>query len=147
MIYHSDIETFQHSRECWNVKAPTPSFWYSSYYMDYIHIEKLIFRGKHGHFEKERRVEQEFAVSVKLGVDTLIAAKSDTLADTIDYGEVKNKIQTILEGNSKYLLEKLAEEIAQKILEDVRIKTVELTIQKPEVWDNGLPGVTISRTK
>lgn len=115
--------------------------------MDYIHIDKLIFRGKHGHFEKERRVEQEFAVSVKLGVDTFIASKSDNLADTIDYGEVKNKIGAVLEGNSRYLLEKLAEEIVQKILEDVRIHTVELTIQKPEVWGNGLPGVTISRAR
>jgi len=27
--------------------------------MDYIHIDKLVFRGKHGYFAKERRVEQE----------------------------------------------------------------------------------------
>jgi FolB domain-containing protein len=115
--------------------------------MDYIHIDKLVFRGKHGYFAKERRVEQEFALSVKLGVDIAKAGQSDNLADTINYIEVRNTIQSVIEGGSKFLIETLAEEIAQKVLEDKRIQTVELTIQKPEVWHNGVPGVTIVRSK
>ena len=115
--------------------------------MDYIHIDNLLFRGKHGAYAKERAVEQEFEVSVKLGVDISSAAKSDTLADTIDYSEVKNKIQKVIEGNSRYLIEKLAEDIAGQILEDPRIRSAEITIRKPEVWDNGIPGVTVLRTK
>jgi FolB domain-containing protein len=51
--------------------------------MDYIHITNLFFSGKHGYFEKERKVEQEFAIEVKLGFDTVKAGKSDKLADTI----------------------------------------------------------------
>jgi dihydroneopterin aldolase len=115
--------------------------------MDYIHIDKLVFRGKHGCFAKERRVEQEFALSVKLGVDTAKAGHSDNLADTINYSEVKKTIQEVIEGGSRFLIETLAEEIAQKILQDQRIQTVELTIQKPEVWQNGVPGVTIFRSR
>lgn len=115
--------------------------------MDYIHIDKLVFRGKHGYFAQERRVEQEFALSIKLGVDTVKAGKSDKLADTINYSEVRDTIQSVIEGGSKFLIETLAEEIAQKILQDVRIQTVELTIQKPGVWHNGVPGVTIVRSR
>jgi dihydroneopterin aldolase len=115
--------------------------------MDYIHIDKLVFRGKHGYFAKERRVEQEFALSIKLGVDTVKAGHSDKLADTINYMEVRDIIQSVIEGGSKFLIENLAEEIAQKILQDTRIQTVELTIQKPEVWQNGVPGVTIVRSR
>jgi dihydroneopterin aldolase len=115
--------------------------------MDYIHIDNLYVRGKHGVYAKERKVEQEFSIVVKLGVDLDMAGKSDTLAHTVNYSEVKKKIQTVIEGSSRYLIEKLAEDIAVSILEDSRVLTCEITIKKPEVWDNGVPGVTVFRKK
>ena len=113
--------------------------------MDHIHIDNLLFRAKHGAYAKERRIEQEFSVEVTLGVETPLAGKSDKLKDTIDYQKVKNIIQEVIEGSSRYLIEKLAEEIAVRVLKDKRIKNIELTIRKPEVWDNGTPGITIIR--
>ena len=113
--------------------------------MDYLHIDNLFFRAKHGVSAKERRVEQEFAVSVRLSVDASKAGKTDKLEDTVDYQEVKNIIRNVIEGSSRYLVEKLAEEIAARVLKDKRIKTIEITVRKPEVWDNGIPGVTIFR--
>ena len=114
--------------------------------MDYLHLTNLFFRGKHGAYAKERKVEQEFSVEVKLGVDIAKAGQSNKLADTVDYADVKNKIQQVIEGSSRYLIETLAEDIAQNILEDKRILSVEITIKKTTVWDNGVPGVTIVRT-
>src|SRR3989344_1654775 len=114
--------------------------------MDYLHIDNLFFRAKHGVSAKERRVEQEFAVSVRLGVDASKAGKTDKLEDAVDYQEVKNIIASVIEGSSRYLVEKLAEEIAVQVLKDKRVKTIEITVRKPEVWDNGVPGVTIFRT-
>ena len=113
--------------------------------MDHLNIDNLSFRAKHGVSAKERRVEQEFAVSVKLGVDTSKASITDELKDAVDYQEVKNIIASVIEGSSRYLVEKLAEEIAARVLKDKRIKTIEITVRKPEVWDNGIPGVTIFR--
>ncbi len=114
--------------------------------MDYIHIDSLFFKGKHGAYAAERKVEQEFSIEVRLGVDLSRAGKSNKLADTVDYAEVKDKIQQVIEGSSRYLIETLAEDIAQKILEDKRITSAEITIKKAEVWDNGVPGITILRT-
>lgn len=113
--------------------------------MDYLHIDSLLFKGKHGAYAQERSVEQEFAVSVRLGVDVQKACKSDKLDETVNYREVKDKIQAVIEGESRYLIEKMAEEIAIHILEDARIKTVEITLKKNAVWDNGIPGITITR--
>jgi 7,8-dihydroneopterin aldolase/epimerase/oxygenase len=115
--------------------------------MDYIHVDNLRFQGKHGHYERERRLEQEFEVSARLGLSTAPAAGSDKLADTIDYDEVKKEIQQVLEGSSRYLLERLAEDIARALLKDARIGEVQVTIKKTAVWDNGVPGVTITRSK
>ncbi len=113
--------------------------------MDYIHLTNLFFSGKHGYYETERKVEQEFSIEVKLGFDTAKAGKSDKLADTVNYSEIRNKIKEVIEGSSRYLIETLAEDIAAKILEDKRIHSAEITIKKTAVWDNGVPGVTITR--
>jgi 7,8-dihydroneopterin aldolase/epimerase/oxygenase len=113
--------------------------------MDYVHIDNLFFKGKHGVFDHERRVEQEFLVSLRLGVDTAPSGTSDQLADTIDYQHVKDAVAEIIAGTSRYLIEKLAEDIAAKLLEDKRILSAEITIKKTAVWDNGVPGVTITR--
>ena len=113
--------------------------------MDHLHIDNLFFRAKHGVSAKERKVEQEFAIEVMLGVVAPKAGKTDKLKDAVDYQVVKDIIEEVIEGSSRYLVEKLADEIATRVLKDKRIKTIELTIRKPEVWDNGIPGVTILR--
>ena len=113
--------------------------------MDYIHITNLLFRGKHGFYEAELINGQEFLIEIKLGVDTTKAGVSDKLTDTVDYSEIKNKIREVIEGERRYLIEALAEDVARKILEDKRIKSAEVTVKKTKVWDNGIPGVTILR--
>ena len=113
--------------------------------MDYLHIDSLLFKGKHGAYAQERSVEQEFEISVRLGVDVQKACASDKLEETVNYKEVKDKIRAVIEGGSRYLIEKIAEEMAASILEDPRIKTVEITLKKNAVWDNGIPGITIIR--
>ncbi len=113
--------------------------------MDIIHIDNLIFSGKHGVYEKERNLEQEFEVSVVLSFDVSRAALSDKISDTIDYSEAKKAVRGVIEGSSCYLIEKLARDIADKLLGDTRIESVKVTVRKIHVWDNGIPGVTITR--
>jgi dihydroneopterin aldolase len=115
--------------------------------VDYIHINNLKIRGKHGVYEEERKVEQEFELTLKLGVgDTSGAAKSCELKDAVDYVPIKHEIEKIIKEKSFYLIETLADTIARQVMEDTRIKTLELTINKPEVWDHGVPGLTIFRS-
>lgn len=114
--------------------------------MDYVYIENLRVHGKHGVMERERHVEQEFEISAVMECDTAQAAGSDNLADALDYAPVREKIVNIVQGNSFYLIERLGETICQEILKDARIRSVELTIRKPEVWDNGTPGLRMTRT-
>ena len=113
--------------------------------MDYVHIDDLIFLGKHGYYSEERLTEQKFGISVKMGFDNAPAGKSDDLEDALDYQVVKKIIKERIEGNSAYLVEKLAEDIVQEILKDKRIRNIEFTIKKVAVWENGVPGVTVFR--
>ena len=113
--------------------------------MDHICITNLLFRGKHGLDDVERRVEQEFLIEADLEFDAAKAGASDKLADTVDYAVIRDKVKQVIEGKSRYLIESLAEDIARKILEDKRIKSVEIIVKKTAVWDNGIPCVTIVR--
>ena len=115
--------------------------------MDYITIDDLRVLGAHGHYEQERKVEQEFLVSLKVGIDAYPAGESDALADTIDYDSLRAMIENVFKGKTHYLLEALSEEIAQKVLENPAAREVVISLKKTAVWPNGVPGIEITRSK
>ena len=113
--------------------------------MDTLFIRGLRFKGKHGVGKEERKRAQEFQVDVEISCDTLRAARSDELADTIDYVPIRDRVQEVIEGPSHKLIERLAEIIADKILKDTRVRHVKITIQKTQMFKTGAPGLTIVR--
>ena len=113
--------------------------------MDYVHIDELVFQGRHGILPKEKTDPQEFKVSLKLGTDTSAAGASDKIGDALDYRVFKDIVQTTIEGKHQNLLETLAEVIATEILNDPRILSAEVTVKKLHIWNNGVPGVTVFR--
>lgn len=115
--------------------------------MDYLHIDSFKIGGVHGHYEHEWHKEQSFDVSLRAGFQARVSGESDTLSDTIDYDDLKKAIEDTFKGKRRFLVEKLAEEIAQKCLLDQRIQEITITIRKLEAWENGVPGVTITRKR
>ncbi len=115
--------------------------------MDTIFIKGLSLQGKHGVGEHERNTEQEFLLDIEAVFDTRAAAASDNLEDTVDYVRFADVARAIVEKNSFYLIEKLAEIIAQRILEDARIESVSVTVRKPSVLASGVPGITLTRSR
>jgi FolB domain-containing protein len=115
--------------------------------MDYITISDLRIKSTHGHYDHERRVEQEFLVSLRVGFDAHTAAVSDRLPDTIDFDDLRKITEQVFSGKSYYLVEALAEEIAQRILKETVAREVSVSIQKTMVWEDAVPGISITRTK
>jgi dihydroneopterin aldolase len=115
--------------------------------MDTLFIEHLSLRGKHGVHEDERSRDQEFLIDIKAHIDTRDAAASDDLADTVDWVLFHDIARDTVEGESYRLIERLAEIMAQRILEFKRVASVEITIRKKEILEGGLPGVTIVRSR
>ena len=116
-------------------------------YMDYITIDDLRIQAKHGHYEQERKIEQEFLISLKVGIEMKAAGDSDVLSDTIDYDILRGIVTDIFAGQSHYLVEALAEEIAHAILEKTIAREVTISIKKTAVWPSGIPGIVLTRTK
>ncbi len=84
--------------------------------MDKILLNGMEFYGYHGVFKEEKKLGQPFIVDVELYTNLQPAGKSDRIDDSIDYGEVFLIVKAIVEGESKNLIEALAEAIAAELL-------------------------------
>ncbi len=88
--------------------------------------------GHHGVFDFERADGQEFIVDIVLHLDTEVAAGSDNLADTVEYGVVALRAHERITGEPVDLIETLAEVIAADCLGFTRVSAVEVTVHKPQ---------------
>ena len=88
--------------------------------------------GYHGVLESERKTGQNFSVDIVLKLELRNAGESDNLAHTINYAEVALLVHKRIVGEPVNLLERLAELIAQEILENFNVQEIEVTVHKPQ---------------
>lgn len=98
---------------------------------DRIELRGLRVRGHHGVFAHERRGGQDFLVDVVVSMDLRPAGASDDLADTLHYGELAQAVAAVVAGPPRDLIESVAAEIADGVLEDPRVAAVQVTLHKP----------------
>ena len=87
--------------------------------------------GHHGVLAHERLEGQEFSVDIGLDVQTATAARTDDLADTVDYGRVATAVHAVIVGEPVDLVETLAQRIAEACLAFPGVRAVEVTVHKP----------------
>ena len=119
--------------------------------MDRIFLHGMRFMACHGVLPHEREVPQPFEVDVEMGLDLRAAGESDDLDDTVNYAKVYDVVSTVLTVTRKYLIEALAEEIADDLLRDFdALRWVRVTVHKPAAPIDGIfsdVGVTILRRR
>lgn len=98
---------------------------------DRIHIRDLALRCVIGVHPDERRARQDVILNVTLEVDGRPAARTDAIADAVDYKAIKLAIVELVEASSFHLLETLAERVAQICLRSPGVRRVTVTIDKP----------------
>ena len=99
--------------------------------LDRIHIRDLHLRCIIGVNDDERRVRQDVLINVTLHADLRQPCRSDRVADTVDYKTTKQGIVALVEASSCFLIEHLAECIAEACLADERVRRVGVTVDKP----------------
>ena len=104
---------------------------------DKILLKGLAFYGHHGVSPDEKALGQHFIVDVTMECDARAAGLSDDLADAVDYVPAYEIVKAVMEGESKDLIESVAEDIAGQILETLNVSAVRVTIKKPEVAIRG----------
>ena len=98
---------------------------------DRITLTGLKVRGHHGVYEHEKRDGQDFLVDVTVWIDLNTAARTDDVADTLDYGALATRAAEIVGGKPRDLIETVATELAEDVMTDERVHAVEVTIHKP----------------
>ena len=99
---------------------------------DSIILRGLRVRAYHGVLERERAEGQPFVVDVTLWLDLSQAGRHDDLASTIDYGKLASQIHRRVSEERWNLIERVAERVADLVLEDRRVTRVAVTVHKPE---------------
>jgi len=93
----------------------------------------MVIYAHHGAQEEERTLGQRFEIDVELGLDFSTAAREDKLELCVDYGKVYNKIVEAVTERKFYLIEAVAEHIANKILSHFETDEVTVRVRKPNV--------------
>lgn len=101
-----------------------------------VEVEGLELFGHHGADEEERARGQTFLYDVRLEVAD--AARSDRLADTVDYVAVAELVKDISNGRQYHLLEALSSAIADAIVERFSVERVRVRVRKPAARPAGL---------
>ena len=89
------------------------------------------FYGFHGVNPEERVMGQSYLVDLVAEIDLSLAGRTDFLGDTASYTHLYRAVKEVLEGEPFNLLERLAQAVADRILEEERVASVEVTVKKP----------------
>ena len=99
--------------------------------LDRIRIKDLLLRCIVGINPDERANKQDVVIDLTLFSDLSNACRSDDIDDTVNYKTIKNRVIELVESSSFFLVEKLAEEIAQACLASPRVQAVAVAVDKP----------------
>ena len=113
---------------------------------DIVFIEDLRIQTVIGVYDWEREITQTVSLDLKMAFDITRAAKSDAIADTLDYKAVAKRLIQFVEASEFQLVEALAEHCAQIVLDEFPVDWVHLKLSKPgAVRGSSAVGVVIER--
>ncbi|HEY3398004.1 MAG TPA: dihydroneopterin aldolase [Armatimonadota bacterium] len=99
--------------------------------MGRILINDLLARCVLGVSDEERRERQDVVINIEITTDFGPAAASDQFEEALDYRALKKQVFSFVEASHLYLLEALADQIAEICWEDPRVEEVLVRVEKP----------------
>jgi dihydroneopterin aldolase len=117
---------------------------------DSIRLSGLRVFARHGVLEQEQESGQTFVIDVELFLDLSRAAASDRLSDTVDYGDLARRVNDAVTTERWDLIERVAQRVADLVLEDEMVSRVQVTIHKPQApigLEFGDVAVTLTRER
>jgi FolB domain-containing protein len=116
--------------------------------MDRIYLRGLRLSCIIGVNDWEREVPQTVEIDLDLELDLSEAARRDDLKRSVDYKVIRDRVEAVVTESSCFLLEALAERIAQACLADHEVHSVKVRVEKPGALRAARTvGVEISRSR
>lgn len=117
---------------------------------DRVLIPGIPVKARVGCTDEERREPQTVVIDIEMRCDLARAARSDSIADAIDYVLVRNEVEGVASSRPYALIETIAERVASRLLEAFPSDETLVRVRKPSALDSfGVPwaGVEIVRSR
>lgn len=113
-----------------------------------IKIKNLKLITNLGVYDWEKNFDRDILVNATIETKEINSTKSDILSETIDYDVIVSSIKEVIKNNQFQLIEKLTQEIVDKIMEDKRITKTTVEVDKLKVFtDVDAFSVIITKTR
>jgi len=99
--------------------------------MDIVYIRGLEIRTIIGIYDWEREQQQIVSLDLEMGSDIAKAAATDTIENALDYKAVAKRLINFIENSEFYLVETMAEQVAEIVLKEFNVPWVKLRLGKP----------------
>jgi dihydroneopterin aldolase len=115
--------------------------------MDKIFLRELTIEAIIGFYDWERKVKQTLVIDLDIGTDVRATASHDDIDRTLNYKAVAKRVLAFV-GDSQYrLIETLAEELAQTLLQEFKMPWLRIVVHKPGAIRHSRDvGIEIERT-
>lgn len=99
--------------------------------VDKILIKDLLLRCIIGVNDVERKEKQDVVINVAIWADLTEAIKADDIRKAVDYKRISKDVIKLVEGSHFFLVETLADRVAQVCMQNERVRKVKVTVEKP----------------
>jgi dihydroneopterin aldolase len=99
--------------------------------MDIVYIRELEIRTIIGIYDWEREQRQIVSLDLEMGSDIAKAAATDTIENALDYKAVAKRLIDFIENSEFFLVETMAEQVAEIVLKEFNVPWVRLRLGKP----------------
>ena len=116
--------------------------------MDKVFIEQLSIWATIGVYDWEKQIKQQLLLDLLMDWDIRLASAHDDLAHALDYARVSQAVTEHVQSRPFELIETVAEEVAQLILEQFHVSKVRVCVRKPQAVESAANvGVEIERIR
>ena len=99
-----------------------------------VFVKNLLCKALVGIYKNEKRIKQRIRFNVLIQSKDNIKNNNNSISDFVSYEDIINKIKKVLNRGHVPLIENLAEQIAIECLKDNKIQTIEIEIEKLDVF-------------
>ncbi len=96
-----------------------------------IYLRELRVAAVIGIYEWEQRIRQTVVIDLEMAADIRAAAATDSIAQTLNYKAVAERVTGFVEATRFQLIETLAEHIADILLNEFKIPWIKVSVSKP----------------
>ena len=119
----------------------------------HVFVRDMVLLASIGIYPQEHAARQRVRVNIDLAVDDEsalagVAVGADELGRVVDYEKVANRVRAIVGAGHTRLVETLAERIAVACLDDARVRSARVRVEKLDIFADAVSaGVEIERRR